>query len=102
MAVVATTVVVSIPINQTATVLFVEQRIDIFVVEGLDCKGVAFTGVALTIVAPLPFEGGITTSAVSQPIRTTGSSTGCPGARSGIWTYMASGNESGSTLNVLS
>lgn len=84
MAVVVTTVVASIPINQTVAVFLVEQRFDILVVEGLDCTGVAFTGVALTIVAPLPLEGGITTSAVSHPIRTTGSSTGCPGARSGI------------------
>lgn len=96
----ATTVAVSTPISQTAIVLLVEQRIDILVVDGLDCKGVAFTGVALTMVAPLPLAGGITTSAVSQPIRTTGSSTGCPGARSGICTYIASGNESGSTGNT--
>ena len=50
----ATTVAVSTPISQTAIVLLVEQRIDILVVDGLDCKGVAFTGVALTMEAPLP------------------------------------------------
>ena len=49
-----------------------------------------------TVVCPLFLEGGITTRAVSQPIRTTGNNTGWPGARSGNWTYIASGKESGS------
>ena len=38
--------------------------------------GVALTCVVVTVAGPLPLFGGITTNAVSQPIRTTGRRTG--------------------------